>query len=338
MNDRKSPFKSYRQSMTTALDPEALKRWKILVIRGDSDYLLTQTRSQLRKVWENAGWHVERIEGPQLTAENFLQAVAARSLFDPQTLTLINDAQMASELLAQLQSIKHPKELQNPLVLIWKSKDLTAKVSKELERLGMLLIPCDEPAPWEIKDFIQERQKHYQLGLTSDAVQLVFDAIGADLAKIDNELRRLSLNFAGQDGPKNAQMLQPLLDYLKEDHVFKLDQLICSGAFGKAMLLVKDLLNRGEKPLGLLAILGMHCRKALQIQAGLKSGMSQGDLARMLRLPPTVVQSYIAYAQRRKPSTFQKALVLCHEADLKLKSRSEGEEMFLNQIIFELMQ
>lgn len=337
MNDRKSPFKSYRQAMSTALDAQALTRWKIILIRGDSDFLLTQTRQQLRKTWEASGWQVERIEGTQLNAEIFLQAIAARSLFTSQSLTLVNDAHLASELLIHLQSIKTPKELQHPIAFVWKGKDLGAKILKELERLGHLLIPCDEPAPWEIKDFVQERNKHYQLGLSYDAMELVIEALGHDLFKIDNELNRLSLALSDHSGPKNAQSIEALLGYLREDHVFKLDQLLCSGAYGRAFLLLKDLLQRGEHALALLAIIAMHCRKALMVQAGLKNGLTQGDLARQLRLPPNVVTSYIAYAQKRKPSTFQKALNLCHEADLRLKSRGLGDELWLSQIFFELM-
>ncbi len=336
MNDRKAPYKSYKQAMSTALDQASLRRWKLISIRGDSDFLLSQTRRTLRRLWEQAGWVIERLDGPQLSAERFFQAIAARSLFDPQTLTIVLDAQQCPELLLHLQSIRESRDLQNPLVLIWTGKDWSAKLQKEAERIGMLQIPCDEPAPWEYRDFVQDRIRHYQLALTTEATALFLDAVGQDLFKLDNELNRLSLSLHGQQGPVTPAILKPLLGFLREDHVFKLDQLLCSEAFGKAMLLLKDLLDRGEKPLALLAILALHCRKALQIQTGLRSGQNVQDMARGLRLPPTVVQGYTSYVQRRSPSLFLRALELCHEADRRLKSRSHGDELWLTQILWEL--
>ena len=337
MNDRRTPYKTYRQVMTTARDAQALNRWKIILIRGDSDFLLTQTWQELRGIWEAAQWKVERIEGAQLNAERFLQATAARSLFDDMTLTIIQDAQQTTDILAHLQSVKSIKEIQNPIVFIWRAKDVGSKISKELDRLGILSIPCDEPAAWEVKDFLLEKNRHFQLNLTTDAIDLILEVVGTDLFKLNNEMKRLSQSLGGQAGSKNATAIRPYLDFLREDHAFKLDQLLCAGAFNKAHLLLHDLLQRGESPLAVLAILAMHCRKALQIQTGLKEGSQTIEIARQVRLPPSVVQNYIAYVQKRTTATFQRCLSLCHEADLRLKSRGEGKELWLNQILFELM-
>jgi DNA polymerase III delta subunit len=292
----------------------------------------------LRGIYEAKSWAIERWEAPQVNAERFLQASAAASLFDPETLTFINQAQGKNDLLSHLSAVKQAKDIQNPVCLLWRGGDIGVKVQKELTRLDAYVLHCDEPAPWEFRDFVVDRAQYYQLKLQHEIADILLDAIGTDLFKLDNEMNRISLTLTGpgQSGIVSAEALRPLLGFLREDHIFKLDQFLCQEAYGKALLLLKDLLDRGEKALSLLAILAMHCRKALQIQAGVRTGQNPAEMARTLRLPPTVIQTYMGYVQRRPPQGFAKALRLCHEADRRLKSRGEGEEIWLNQIVWEL--
>ncbi len=334
--DRKSPYKSYKQSMVTAVDHGALDRWKIILLKGNSDFLITHTLKALKKAWESGGWVVERVEGSQVNAEVFFQAYSATSLFEPKVLTLFHDAQSIQDVLNMLALIKTAKDIKNPILLVWRGKEPLAKVQKEFQRLGPLTIACEEPAPWEFKDFLQDRARAHGLKITPDATDIILESIGNNLFKLDNELARLSLMFLDHGAAINAQDLRPLMGFMREDHVFKLDQLLCQEFHSKALLLVTDLLERGESPLGLLAILAMHCRKALQIQSGIKAGQNSAELARNLKLPPTVVQSYVGYVQKRTPLMFQKALRLCHELDKKFKSRSLEEDLALSTIIFEL--
>ncbi len=333
---KKSPYKTHRQGLSTVLDAAFFQKNKFLILRGESDFLLTETLRGLRSIYEAKSWAVERWDAAQMNAERFLQASSAASLFDPATLTFINQAQAKSDLMSHLQGVRQAKDIQNPICLLWRASDIPAKAMKECERLGAYILVCDEPAPWEFRDFVQDRALHYGLALQGDASDLLLEAVGSDLFKLDNELNRISLCLEGHSGAIGAAALRPFLGFLREDHIFKLDQFLCQESYGKALLLLKDLLDRGEKALGLLAILAMHCRKALQIQAGVRAGQNPAELSRAMRLPPTVVQSYLGYVQRRGSQGFLKAIRLCHEADRRLKSRGEGEEIWLNQIVWEL--
>jgi len=335
---KKSPYKTYRHGLPTVLHADFFQKHKLVVLRGEADFLVTETARSLRIIYEAKSWAIERWDAPQVNPERFLQATAAASLFDPETLTFINQAQGKNDLVNQLATVRQAKDIQNPVCLLWRGGDIPAKMQKELDRLQAFVLSCDEPAPWEFRDFVVDRAQHYQMKLAGDAADLLLEAVGTDLFKLDNELNRVSLTLGvpGQMAIVTAEALRPLLGFLREDHIFKLDQFLCQEAYGRALLLLKDLLDRGEKALGLLAILAMHCRKALQIQAGVRTGQNPAEMAKTLRLPPSVIQSYMGYVQRRPPQGFAKALRLCHEADRRLKSRSEGEEIWLNQIIWEL--
>lgn len=328
----RSSYKTYQQAFASVRE---LKR-PLFVLKGDSPFLLMISQRLLVETWSKDSWECDRIEGTQLNAERFLQCTAAQSLFDPKTLTLVNGAFQSPDLLESLKGLNHPKEIRNPIGLVH-SGDVPAKFQKELDRLSALILTCDEPFPSEFKDFAADRCQYHGIKLQADAMQLLLDAVGLDMAKIENELLRLGLSVTKNSPALSAADLKPHLAFVREDHAFLVDQYLCQEAFGKALLLLKDLLDRGESALAVLSILAMHCRKALQIQAGLRSGNTPADLSRDLRLPRPVVQSYMPYVGKRPASLFVRALNLCHEADRKLKSRGRGDELFLDQIVWELM-
>ncbi|MES2745226.1 MAG: DNA polymerase III subunit delta [Bdellovibrionota bacterium] len=327
-------YKAYQTQYQKALDPKHPEKSPLMVIKGSSDFMLNLTLNSLKSLWQSQGWSVERIEGHSFTGERFLQATSTRSMFEPQQITLVGQAFASSDLADNLKSLDSVRSIQPALVLV-SSGEVPVRFAKELTRLAAFTLSCDEPAPWEIKDFLLDRSRAHKLELNPEAQSLFLEAIGSDLAKVENELRKLSLIFP--DGKITAAAIKEHVDFLREDTAFKLDQFLCQEAYPQAMLLVKGLLDRGESSLGVLAILSMHCRKSLQIQAGLKAGQSPADISRELRLPTQVVQQYMPYLRKKNGAVFQRALNLCHDADRKLKSIRHGEETWLQRIVWELM-
>ncbi len=331
-----SQYKSYQAQMKKALEPRMSEKNPLIVLKGGSDFMLTLTYNALRAQLKSEGHSFERIEGASFTAERFLQATASRSMFDDRQMTVVTQAFTSPDLYDSLKRTESLKQIQ-PVLCLMQNGEVPAKFAKELTRLGAFLISCDEPATWEAKDFLADRAKTHDLQLAGEAQALMLDATGSDIVKIENELKKLALILGPDAGSLSADKVRPHLDFLREDNTFKVDQLLCQEAYAQALLLLKSLLDRGESSLGILAILAMHCRKALQIQAGMRSGSTPADLSRELRLPLFVVQAYLPYIKKRGAPVFQRALNLCHEADRRLKSIRHGEEMWLDKIVWELI-
>lgn len=328
-------YKAYQTQFQKALDPKHTEKTPLMVIKGTSDFMLNLSFNTLKSMWRAHDWSVERSDGASFTAERFLQATSTRSMFEPKQITVVQQPFASNDLFDCLKALDTVRSIQPSLVLL-NSGEIPARFAKELTRLAAFTVSCDEPAPWETKDFLLDRTKAHRLDLAPDAQNLFLDATGADLSKLENEIRKLALIFP--EGEKlSAAKISPFVDFLREDNTFKVDQLLCQEAYSQAMLLLKDLLERGESSLGVLAILSMHCRKALQIQAGMKSGQTPADLSRELRLPTSVVQHYLPYIRKKSAAVFQRTLNLCHDADRKLKSIRHGEEVWLQRIVWELM-
>lgn len=331
-----SSYKAYQSQLQKALSPNHPFKNPLIVLKGGSDFMLNLTHNNLRDQWQSEGWNFERFEGASFTGERFLQATSTRSLFEPQQMTFVTQAFASPDLFDCLKGLESIKSIQ-PAICLMHGGEVPARFQKELSRLTAFVVSCDEPSPWEAKDFLSDRCRAYGIQFNSEAANLFLDSTGSDLMKIENELRKFALILDLSQGSITADVIKPHLDFLREDNAFKVDQLLCQEAYPQALLLLKALLDRGESSLAILAILAMHCRKALQIQAGMKSGHSPADIARELRLPPSVVQNYLPYIRKRSAVIFQKALNLCHEADRRLKSIRHGEEIWLDRIVWELM-
>ncbi len=329
-------YKAFQSQFQKALDPKHAEKHPLIIIKGSSDFMLNLSFQSLRDLWLASAWSIERSEGVAFNAERFLQATSTRSMFEPKQITVVTQAFSSPDLFDCIKALESVRSIQPSLVLLH-SGEIPQKFAKELTRLAAFVLSCDEPAPWETKDFLLDRCKAHRLELAADAQAIFLDAVGADLSKLENEVRKLTLIFAGKQGRLSAEEVKPHLDFLREDNAFKVDQLLCQEAYPQAMLLLKNLLDRGESSLGALAILSMHCRKALQIQAGMKLGQTPADLSRELRLPAQVVQHYLPYIRKKSANVFQRALNLCHEADRRLKSVRHGEEIWLQRIVWELM-
>lgn len=327
-------YRTYRTQLQKALEPNHPEKTPFIVVSGSSDFMLNLTYNTLKASWKKSGWSVERIEGSAFTAERFLEAISSRSLFEPKQVTVVPSAFQSTDLYDRLTTLESVRSIQPALVLMTKG-EIPTKFAKELTRLLAFALVCDEPPHWEVKDFLLDRCRAHRLDLNPDAQNLFLDVVGGDLAKVENELRKLSLILA--EGKVSAEMVRPHLDFLREDNAFKIDQLLCQGSYPQALLLLKGLTDRDEISLGVLAILSMHCRKALQIQAGMKTGLTPADIARELRLPLSVIQSYWPYIRKKSAAVFERALNLCHEADRRLKSVRHGEEIWLQRILWELM-
>lgn len=308
----------------------------LTVAWGESDYLLSRTASYISDLWSASGIAVVTVEGADLNPERFRELVCQTSLFDEQTFYIIRRAEKKADI-GKLLALMSKKGRSSLLVLYGKGK-LTADMRREIDRLEGHEIPCVEPNLQEINKFVAALAKKYHFDLTSEAVSLLLDHYGRDLAALENEIRKLSYIFPQRVEALTVSDVGPHIGFFREDEVFALDQLLLQRQWAKAQIFLESLLERGETPLAVLGLLARHCRIAIQVSeaANARGDTGLGTLAGRLRIPISVIKSYTSYVSKSKPSRFQAALVACAKADLALKSSGASERVVLSGVIAEL--
>ena len=308
----------------------------LTVAWGESDYLLGRTSEFFRDQWcAQSGGVATSVEASELNLDRFREMALQVSLFDPESLYVIRRAEKRNDLAKLLACIPAKGRSAGKFLVLYNKGKVLIDVKREIERVGGTEIPCIEPGSGEIARFVGALARKNHIDLSSEAITLLLECFGNDLARLDNEIRKLSLVFPNRAELLNASDVAPHVGLIREDEIFAVDNLLLTRQWSRAQLFVGELLNRGETPIALVGLLARHCRNALQISEALnaRGATDTGALASRLRLPFSVVRSYTSYVSSVKSRNLKQALIACADADIKLKSTRISDAIVLNQIL-----
>ena len=303
MSAKKNTYKNYVKELID-LNKEFTST-KFIVVYGPSDYLIQKTLEKLTQTWKTQMKSpVTSADASELKADDFVNMWETCSMFDPKSFSIIRRLEKKPSFSNFLKAIPSKESFNNTICVSINQASIPAKLNKEIKRLDAKVVPCFEPTPYEMKGFIKGLSQKYKLKLSPDGIDLVSETIGENLFDIDNELKKLSLIFHDQkDQQIGRERLLKYLPILKSEHVFKLDNYILEQNKAHTLSLLYDLAQR-ENPLGILAMLSNHCRKAIRISELSANGIPVSEMASKAKLPPFVVKKYIPYVKKKRQKYF----------------------------------
>lgn len=338
---KRAAYQEHASAMTKLLGAPALPSCTVII--GASEFLRAEARRKIIAKARQGGATVISQEANEVNDSSLAAFSGQTSLFEPESLLVLNRCEAAKNL------PKHLKVLPAgavgatgaKLCCLSAADAPTVALRGELERLNAVFIPCHEPWPEDLSGIIKAQCAELGLTLAPDAVQLLIQALGTDLIKHANELRRIALLFPtsadGRAPTLSTRDLRPVLGMLREDEALQLGDLLLKQEWAKGQALLTHLLDRGESALAILGMLAAHCRRCLRTLEALDAGVSPAELSQILRLPPFVAKSYSQRLRGSAASTLRprlrQALSLCRDADTRFKSSAIGEDLLLGQII-----
>lgn len=299
-------YQEYTQVMkqiTAMQTAQAMPR--LIVLSGESDFLRMRSLYNISQHWsKHGGDETQSIELNTLDPSGFRSLWAQVSLFEPEMMYLLKRCDKHAKLATWLKEVKEASHLKTHLVFEFSEK-IPAELSRQLTRLDALFVPCVEPTtPLEYSRLIVQMAKRDGLVLADDAVKLLLDAMGQDLAKLHNEVVKIGLVYQDRKAPLRAVDIAAIVGSLREDHVFELFHFLRNRQRAKAQLLLDHLLDRGEKSIALIGILSRYSREL--VAKGSERGM--------------------------------RALQLCAQADILVKSSRTGDAPLLGTIVDALVE
>lgn len=242
---------------------------------GEDSYRLHQACQTLREKLVDPAWesfNFEKLPGEQ--ADTLIQAVT-QALTPPfgsgQRLVWVQETTVgqrcSAELLAELERTLPLIPSQSHLLLTSSSKpDGRSKVVKFLQQQAKFqefsLIPAWKTD--ELEQHIKTTANGLGLELTSEAVELLIEAVGNDTRQLVNELEKLRL-YSSPKTAITAQQVQDLVTTTTQNSL-ELASTILKGQVGPALDLLADLLRQNEPPLRLLASLTRQFRTWLWVK------------------------------------------------------------------------
>ena len=233
-------------------------------------------------------------------------------LFASHSLYVVYGLERSKEGLRQFLALSG-KSSSNSFLFSYPKADLPKGLSDRV-----LPILCHPPLYQNLKKAIHWIALNLDLNLRDDALQTLIHLNGSDLAAIKNSLLIAQLKRPEQKSITSSQLLEQGV-FLREDESLRLSQLILDGAKAEALLLLQDLISRGESPLGILGIISRLCRTSVSFLE------RRGDS----HLPPMIAKQYANYAQRQGMASMALCLRACSEADISLKSGTKANDFHI---------
>ncbi len=154
---------------------------------------------------------------------------------------------------------------------------------------------CSRPKEWELAGWIRQRVQSKGGDIDREAAEMLAALVGSDLRTLDQELEKLLVYTDGQ--AIAAQDVRLLVSRSRESSVFDLVDCVGRRETGRALRLLHHLLDEGEPPAYLLAMLARQVRILIQVSELQAQRLTQDEMVKRLKVHPYVVKKGIAQAQ-----------------------------------------
>lgn len=156
---------------------------------------------------------------------------------------------------------------------------------------------------------------------TFDAVDILCESVGSDLAALENEIEKLSLFTANrEDKTLSQEDVLSCIGFKKEENPFELSNALLACSKARALAQIDKLIDSGEEPVAILSKMTYPILKMARIKRLSEAGLSNSDILHTAGLLPW--ESRLINNARNFPSqkTFLAVLNRLIDADAGFKS------------------
>lgn len=187
----------------------------------------------------------------------------------------------------------------------------------------------------KLRAFAERETRDRGHTIAHDAVALLVDSVGEDLAALDDALERLSL-YAGAGQRIDAAMVQACVTRIRIDSIWALVDAIGLKDQRKAIGALSSLLADREPPLRLLAMVARQLRIIARMREALAAGSSPEEATRVAGAPPFKARELTMSAKRFSIEDLSTAFSMLGEADRALKGSKRPPDTIIQQTVLGL--
>ncbi len=185
-----------------------------------------------------------------------------------------------------------------------------------------------------LDQWLAARAKAEQARLEPEAARLLIQMTAGNQRLLAMEVAKLA-TYVGAGGTIDRAVVQRLVPDDREARVFDLTDALARGERARALDLLHALLEHGEAPLMVLAMITRQVRTLIQIQDLASRGARSPEIAQAVGLPPFIVDKTLPAARRSSPAQLAAALRACLEVDTALKRSRMAPELALDLLVTE---
>ncbi len=310
------------------------------LITGNQDLLCELASKEIQEAalsGEDAGFNLDKFDGETATIQEVIEAcnmfplMAARRLVRVRRASKLTREADATVLLGYLES---PSPQSTLLLELEKPPDGRRKTWKAVEKKAVV-VECAPLKDREVESWLSDRAKRLRLKLGRDELRYMVAEFGSDLRRQLHELEKISLYSAG--GKADMEDLAVLLGRGKAQSIFQFTEAVANRDRKTALKQLGRLLEEGESPLPILALIDRTVVQLLAAQE-LQGKRRPANAAGMLGVPPWKVERIIQQCSQFTEERLLVALDDIHKCDLALKTTGVPARLLLEGLVIALCQ
>ena len=310
----------------------------VYVLVGTERLLIERVVDAVRKAVDSMGapgFNVEVFDGKGLDAARVISAARTLPMMADTRLVLVRhvDAMTPTEQTHLAEYLNDPSE-STCLVATATKLDGRAKLAKAAKKKGVL-IDAKPLRGRELREFIRAEATAREHNIAPQAIEALLDAVGDDLAAIDDAMERLSL-FVGAGQRIDAEAVMMCVTRIRVESIWSLVDAIGLKDRRKGIAAAQSLLDDREPPLRLLAMVARQLRIVARMREALSEGLRPQDAAKRAGAPPFKASDLTESARRFTADSLGRAFTLIAETDRALKGSKRPPDVILQDAVLEL--
>ena len=191
------------------------------------------------------------------------------------------------------------------------------------------------PTAQGLLQWIKQRAEDKGSSVTPPAMQVLAELVGGDLWTIDRELEKLSLYAAGRSITDSD--VRAMVPYAQEANIFAAVDAIMDGRPGAALRSLMQLIEDGQEPLYIIAMIERQLRLIALARDLSDRGVVQPDLGRRMGTGSDfVVRKTLGQARRLSPLQIRDKYRRVLESDLAIKQGRLEPALSLQLLVADL--
>ncbi|MBI3269764.1 MAG: DNA polymerase III subunit delta [Planctomycetes bacterium] len=211
-------------------------------------------------------------------------------------------------------------------------------IEKLVGELGAVLA-CDRPREYQVPAWIQEQVAARGKRIGPDAVQMLVNRVGPNLALLDRQLEVLT-TYVGERKTVETRDVQTLVGQDRGYDAFRLVQEVSAGRAAQALERLRshlrDARDRGEFA-SLVGLLAWHYRRIYRARALLDAGRGP-EIPGLLGIRiPKFVDEVVREAKQAPLTTWRRKLEILHEVDALEKTSAHPEDLLADLLVLRMV-
>jgi DNA polymerase-3 subunit delta len=317
----------------------------VYYLHGDDPYLLQEVVEQIKGLVQPSfrDFNLHQLSGGSCEGSQIVAMANQLPVMDQRTVVVVREAdQLGKEHWEALQAyLQDPSETTCLLFVDANRKPQIDSRTKTGKLLQGYLVAALQPFESQIPAWVVERAQQHHLKINRMQAETLVQLLGAEMSALDHALARLSL-FLGGKGIVSDQVIEEVIVSQRAYNIFDLSGAVAQGDLRRALQLTRSLVEQGEHPLKLLALLTNAFRELLRARVDLDAGQPPSSLDKYIH--PSLrykrdehLRNFRLQVERFSRQALIDALSQIHQTDIAFKSSSGLPDLLLmEQLILHL--